>query len=258
MRPLLPALFWGSLAARLLLLLLAPKAKGLPPLLGLLLGAFLFTSLSVLAAFSGGALGALLGLGKRLLWFALGVVGCVASNFFECGIAAEISLLVAGTGLALLVLPLLRERNILVPVALVAAMVDLWGVAAGPTAVAMRSSPEVVQRASVKVSPLGGMRPISFMGLGDLVFVALFGGAVSALGLRLWATLCWMVVLLLFAMWLAIFLPVPVPALPFVSLAVLLPNRRSFSLSKGEKLAASAVAAIIAALLAIISIVGAR
>lgn len=258
MRRLLAPLFGGSLLAHVVLLAVAPKVRPLPPIVGLLVGALLFTSLAAVAAFSGGALGALLGTGVRLLWFALGAVGCVAANLLDCGPLADVSLLIAGTGLALLILPLLRDRNILVPVALVAAMVDLWGVATGPTAVAMESAPEVLQRASVKVAALGSLKPVSFVGLGDVVFVALFGGAVAAFGLRLWATLGWTVALLLGAMALAIFGPVPVPALPFAALAVLLPNRKSFSLTREEKLAASAVAAVVATLLAVISIVGAK
>ena len=59
MRRLLLALFGGSIAAHLALMWLAPKLR-VQPLLGLVLGALLSTSLAAVAAYSGGALGCLL------------------------------------------------------------------------------------------------------------------------------------------------------------------------------------------------------
>lgn len=256
-RRLLLALFIFSLAAHLALTALAPKVK-VGPLLGLALGAVAFTSLAISVAFFGGALGATLDLGTRLIWFGLGVVGCIVSAVLEWRLAADAFLIAAGTGLALIILLLFRERNILFPMALVAAVVDFWGVAAGPTALAMKSAPKMVERASVKVAALGSIEPISFVGLGDVVFVALFGGAVAAFGLRLWATLSWTMALLILAMALAILGPVPIPALPFAALALLLPNRKSFSLAREEKLAALTVTVVVASLLVVFSFFGAK
>jgi len=250
-------LFLGSLLAYVVLLEVAPRLK-VPAPLGMALGAVLFTSLATVAAFLGGATIAPMNVGGKLLWFLLGLAGCVTASRFDLGVAVDAFLILAGVGFGALVLLAVRDRNLLVPVALVAAVVDLWGVTKGPTAMALKVAPEVVEEVSLKVASIGSVEPISFVGPGDIFFVALFGSAAVALGLRVWATMGWMVLLLACAMILAAFGPFSVPALPFVAVATLLANREVFSLTREEKIATSAVTAAIALLLAVVSVATAK
>jgi hypothetical protein len=74
---------------------------------------------------------------------------------------------------------IVREPNVLLPVALVAMPVDYIGAmtSIGFTQNVVRSHPQIVQAVSVPVPTVGGLQPIGFIGPGDALFLAFFFAA---------------------------------------------------------------------------------
>ncbi|HEY3398189.1 MAG TPA: hypothetical protein VGM19_11095 [Armatimonadota bacterium] len=145
---------------------------------------------------------------------------------------------------------LLRDRNILLPVAVVAILADIFTVAIGPTGRALQQAPELVEKFSVGLPQLGsaagpqgaaGLAMLATMGVGDFVFLALFLTAAARFafplrrGALIIAPLVCLALLSYFALpLLGIVLP-GVPLLPFIAGGFLLAYGRRFSLSPEEK-----------------------
>ena len=79
---------------------------------------------------------------------------------------------------------IIRERNILVPAAVFAALVDYWSVSWGPLSRVLEEKPEIAAAASVQMpTPVAG-EPGTMIGIGDFVFLALFFGALYRFGMN--------------------------------------------------------------------------
>ena len=155
---------------------------------------------------------------------------------------------------------IIRERNMLVPVAVVAAAIDTWGVYWGFVAEVGKKAPEVVQQFSAAVpgSAAAGLPVplLSSVGIGDFLFMGLFVGAVYRLHMNPRATL-WA----LFAVYLLVppaFAAVSavtgsaaplLPGLLFLSFAVLIANWRQFHFSRAERYALLYAGAVVAAII---------
>jgi hypothetical protein len=142
---------------------------------------------------------------------------------------------------------LLRDRNILLPVAAVAILADIFTVAVGPTAKALEHAPELVQRFSVGLPEAGsaagpegakGLAMLASMGIGDFVFLALFFTAAARFGFPLGRG--GKVIAGLVCAALAVYFLLPpvipgIPLLPFIAGGFLIAYGGLFKLSKGER-----------------------
>jgi hypothetical protein len=255
--------------AALALLSGLPYLRGLPPLAGSLVAtvAFLLISLLLIQECARhplrpllDALGVVAAVG---VWYGLGLLPArfpTAGPLLHAatGTSFLLACILAGRLLALIV----RERNILLPVAIVAGLADIFTVFAGPTGQALRTAPKLVEKLSVAIPQVGsaagpagpaGMTHIATAGLGDFIFMTFFLVSAFRFGLRHRLTV-W-VIFAAAALGMAAVLLVPglpaIPLLPFVALGFLLANAGAFRLSRVEKLQMGLVVGVLAALLAL-------
>ena len=149
---------------------------------------------------------------------------------------------------------IIREANVLLPVALVAMPVDYLGAmtSIGFTQNAVTSNPKLVQALSVPVPAVGGaahhhgaLHAIGFIGPGDALFMAFFFAVALRLNLNVRGTFWWMYGLLTATMLLVLFTGVAIAALIPMGLAVLIANGRFFRLKREEVFATIYAAALI-------------
>jgi hypothetical protein len=155
--------------------------------------------------------------------------------------------LIACAFLGRLLSRLIRDVNMLVPIAVVLLIVDIFTVFAGPTGVALDKAPDLVAKLSIGLPAIGsaagpeGARGFAFIataGLGDFIFLAFFFAATWRYRLRFERTfwyICILVALAMLASLMVMVLP-GIPLLPFVAIGFLLANRGQFSFSAQEKL----------------------
>lgn len=253
---------WRALVLVLLaygLLAGVPYVRGIPPAAGSVLATllFLFLSLLVVAELAKYPLRPwrdAAGLAICLaVWYAVGLsarsleaLRTVVSA--ASGVSFLLACIFAGRLLALIV----RERNILLPVALVAGLADIFTVFAGPTGKALEKAPKLVEKLSVAIPQVGsaagpagarGLSHVATAGLGDFIFLAFFLAAVWRFGLRHRATF-WGVLVAMATGMLAVLLMPRIPALPllpFIVTGFLVANIGAFNLSRSEKLQVTAV-----------------
>ena len=147
------------------------------------------------------------------------------------------------TFLGILLAPIIREPNVLLPVALVAMPIDYLGAmtSIGFTHTIVTKHPEIVKGISVPVPSVGGaahhagLAPIAFIGPGDVLFVAFFFAVVLRLNLNVRGTFWWIYGLLTATM---IFVLSPwgfnIAALVPMGLAILIANFSYFKLKREE------------------------
>lgn len=158
------------------------------------------------------------------------------------GITLTLGLTCIGTLLSRII----REVNVLLPVAFVAMPIDYIGAMTptGYTHDMVMHHPNIVRSVSVSVPVFHGVAPIGFIGPGDVLFVAFFLAVVQNLKLNERGTFWWMYVLLTGTMLAVTIFGVNVAALVPMGIAVLVANFRYFRLQRSEVFA-SIYAAII-------------
>ena len=147
------------------------------------------------------------------------------------------------TFLGILLSPIIREPNVLLPVALVAMPIDYLGAmtAIGFTKQMVERHPEIVKPLSVPVPSVGGaahhagLAPIAFIGPGDVLFVAFFFAVALRLNMNVRGTFWWIYGLLTATM-IYVLSPgsINVGALVPMGLAVLIANFSYFKLKREE------------------------
>ncbi len=149
---------------------------------------------------------------------------------------------------------IIREANVLLPVALVSMPIDYLGAMTpiGFTQNAVASNPALVRALSVPVPAVGSaaqhhgaLHPIGFIGPGDALFMAFFFAVALRLNLNTRGTFWWTYGLLTATMLLVLFTEVNVAALIPMGLAVLIANGRFFKLKREEVFATVYAAALI-------------
>jgi len=149
---------------------------------------------------------------------------------------------------------IIREANVLLPVALVAMPIDYLGAMTpiGFTQNTVARNPALVRALSVPVPAVGSgaqhhgaLHPIGFIGPGDALFMAFFFAVALRLKLNTRGTYWWMYGLLTATMLLVLFTEVNVAALIPMGLAVLVANGRFFKLKREEVFATVYAAALI-------------
>ncbi|MGE5530760.1 MAG: hypothetical protein ACM3VW_01415 [Bacteroidota bacterium] len=238
-------------------------------LVGVILPTILFTLVSLLiirdmAAFPlrplQDTLSALLSLG---LWY---VISGHAEKHADwrplLGALSSLAFLFACIFFGRLLALIIRERNILLPVAIMAGLADIFTVFFGPTGKALEHTPKVVEKLSVGIPTAGsaagaaggaGLSHIATAGLGDFIFLAFFFASIWRFGLRARATFWTILIALLVGMLGVLLLPwfPAVPLLPFIVLGFLLANATAFKLSREEKITTAIVVLFVAGLLVV-------
>lgn len=158
-------------------------------------------------------------------------------------VAQSLTVAVGCTFLGILLSPIIREPNVLLPVALVSMPIDFLGAMTpiGFTAHIVAQHPDFVKHISVKVPGVGsathygGLAPIGFIGPGDVLFVAFFFAVVLRLNMNVRGTFWWIYGLLTATM---LFVLSPfgfnIAALVPMGLAVLIANFHYFKLKREE------------------------
>lgn len=148
----------------------------------------------------------------------------------------NLSITVACTFLGIALSRIVREPNVLLPVALIAMPVDYLGAMTpiGFTQNAVQKHPGIVHAVSVSVPTIGGLHPVGYIGPGDALFLAFFLAIVQRLGLNIRGTLAWMYGLLTLTMLIVLVSGVNVAALIPMGLAVLIANGPAFRLQRSE------------------------
>jgi hypothetical protein len=154
---------------------------------------------------------------------------------------------------------ILRNKNILMPVAAFAPFIDIWTVFFGPTGHALKTAPHVVRAVSVAMpappSVGQGVQPASFVGPADLIFLAMFFGALYRLNMEPRRTFWLLFPAMTFAMVALAAIPlIPglrsvnlpgLPALVFIGLAFIIGNYKHFKLKRDEWIAMGIVALLL-------------
>lgn len=171
------------------------------------------------------------------------------------GMAFLFGCLFLGRLLALII----RERNLMLPVAIMAGLADIYTVFFGFTGKTLQNAPKLVEKLSVGIPAAGsatgatggaGLAHIATAGLGDFIFLSFFFVAVWRFALRAKATYWTILVALLVGMLGVLLLPIPaLPLLPFIVTGFLLANATAFELSREEKLNTAIVVVVVAGLL---------
>jgi hypothetical protein len=113
---------------------------------------------------------------------------------------------------------------LLVLIALLAFLADIWSVFAGPTRVIVERAPGVLDYLLVHFPAMGYAGPGTALGMSDWVFLALFTVGSRLNGLRPRATFAAMMVSLGVTFLITMAFRRPLPALPLLGLAFLLAN----------------------------------
>lgn len=144
---------------------------------------------------------------------------------------------------------IVREKNILLPAAIFAALVDYWNVSWGPLSHILVDKPSVVAAAAVSMPAVSAGMPGMIIGMGDFVFLSLFFGVLYRFRMNVKGTF-WLGYGLLTASMLAVmYFGSAFPALIPMSLAVVAANAKLFKLKREEQLAMVYVGALLLAAL---------
>jgi len=172
-----------------------------------------------------------------------------------CEAIGQTGLLIWCTGLGALISSLLKDKNLILPVAIFLACFDMFIVfnPGGPTAVMLKAMPQVFHAISVKVPSGFGIAPIVEIGPADFMFLMMFFVAVHKFNMRSRQTAIWMIPTLLVYLFVVLFFnsvhlgPISLGALPALlpmGLVVMLVNLPEFQLTSEEKSATIGVAVI--------------
>ena len=163
---------------------------------------------------------------------------------------------------------LIRHANLLPPVAVVLTVVDIWTVWLGGFVARIQQKAQegvviaqrVIEAATVKMPTVATAQyahvGIPVIGIGDLFFAAFLFALLWKFGLNARSAFILSVVFVIFGLMLAQlpFVPFGVPGLPFIALAILLPNLKSFQYTPEEKKALLIGAVFLVGLLALFSL----
>lgn len=230
-----------------------PLVRGVPLWAGLYLGSLVFAALS-LALVRAGAAWRLGPLEEGLLASSFLMAWVLSAKLPGLTDIAKLYLAPASNILFLLgclfvgkiLSRIVRERAMVLPVCVVAALADVFTVFWGPTSQALENVPELVKKLSVAIPEVGsaagpegakGLAHVATMGIGDFIFLALFLSLAVRFGFPLartfWAVLIAVAVGIVFA--LTIRGLAGMPLLPYVCLGFVAVNMRQFHLSAQER-----------------------
>lgn len=164
--------------------------------------------------------------------------------------------------------PLIRHANLIPPVAVVLAVVDIWTVSLGGFVFQIQQkakegvpiAQKIVEAATIKMPTVASAQHafigIPVIGIGDLFFAAFLFNLLWRFGLNARAAFALSFLFVVIGLLIAQlpFMPFGIPGLPFIVLGVLLPNWRQFKYTPEEKRALLVGAIFLFALIAIFSV----
>ena len=157
----------------------------------------------------------------------------------------QLSLMLFAAALGYTISFIVREPNILLPIAIFAAFVDYWSVTWGPLSQILEKKPAIVAAVSVHMpTPVPGV-PGTMIGMGDFVFLALFFGVLYRFSMNVKGTFWLGYGLLTASMLVVMGLGGALPALIPMGLAVVAANAKLFKLKREELLAIVYVGALL-------------
>ena len=162
----------------------------------------------------------------------------------------------------------IRHANLLLPIAIVLTVVDIWTVWLGGFVARVQQKAQegvviaqrVIEAATVRMPTVATAQyahvSIPVIGIGDLFFAAFLFALLWKFGLNTRSAFVLSVVFVTVGLMIAQlpFIPFGVPGLPFIALAVLLPNLKSFQYTPEEKKALLIGAIFLVGLLALFSL----
>lgn len=166
-------------------------------------------------------------------------------GFLNLTLRAMALLAAAVTG-GSLVARLIKTPNMLGPVCVIVALIDIWGVLFhGPVSHIMHNAPDIAKHAMSAVATPGAashtagryILPEVAIGAGDYLFLGLLFSALYFNGMNWRAAVKWVIPLVLLALFGVMVGGWPLPGLPFIGLGIALPNLRYFEYTREEKFA---------------------
>lgn len=209
-----------------------------------------------------------------LLWVFLGMlahlslVGLGRSGAFGEGFGAQaafafgqIGLVTWTTGLGAALALLMKDRNMLLPVALFLAGFDFMLVMtpSGPVQLIMQAAPQVFPAVAYAVPTVGSVSELAHIGPADFLFLSMFAVAMARFNMESRVALIWILPTLFAYLILVIaagdaqigmFSLRMLPALVPIGIVILLVNRRHFRLTRDEWLSTGFVALLVIGVIA--------
>lgn len=198
-------------------------------------------------------LGAVIQVGGTILARKIGVgLGAAALGAFS-----QSGLMIWCLGLGALLTSLLKEKNLVIPVAVFLAAFDLFLVFSpiGVTNQILKARPDAFQSMAYVVPKAlsnptyGPVSPGAYVGPADLLFIAMFFVAIYRFHLRAKQTLLWLIPAVAIYMFLVGAFGIPLPAMVPIGLTVFIVNFKEFKLAKEEWQATIGLAVLMLALL---------
>ena len=172
------------------------------------------------------------------------IAGLTFGNFMQIG------MLFWTLGLGVLVAILIKEKNMLLPIAIFLAGMDALLILTPftPQARIAMQNPEIVGNMGLKVPAVNVAQPgieslpvavndILFVGPADLFISAMFFAAMFRYNMRARQTATWLIPVLIAYLFLVLLTRIPLPALVPIGLTALIVNWKEFKLAKDEKIA---------------------
>jgi hypothetical protein len=161
------------------------------------------------------------------------------------GAVAQIGLVCWTVGLGALIATMIRDKNLIIPVAIFLVAFDVFLVLTpvGPTRVIMEAIPEALPAVAMAIPQVGRVEPFAYVGPADLLFLGMFFIAIHRFRMRARQTLIALVPTLLLYLLFTIVVG-PIPLLVPIGLVVLAVNLPEFKMNSEEKLSTLVVAVL--------------
>ncbi|MGC8861580.1 MAG: hypothetical protein ACP5R5_02270 [Armatimonadota bacterium] len=166
-----------------------------------------------------------------------------------------LGIILASSSIGFLVSLRVRDRNMLLPVVMLAAYIDFWTVTRGPVSVVLKKAPEVVAAVAAPIPAVGtgAFVPRTLVGPGDFLFMALVFAAAHRLGLNgprnYWFVFGGMTL----GMLAVLFGLLPaLPALVVLAVTVVVANWGKFKLTRHEAVSTAVVGLVLLASLPLV------
>ncbi|MDI6828492.1 MAG: hypothetical protein QME62_08420 [Armatimonadota bacterium] len=149
----------------------------------------------------------------------------------------SLSMMLLAGALGCLVSFVISEPNLLLPAAVFAALVDYWSVTWGPLSHLLTNAMPAVAAASIQVPSIGHPQPVTMIGIGDFVFLALFFSALYRFNMNIKGAFWLGYALLTASMLVVLYYNTALPALVPMGIAVISMNLKYFKLKREELIA---------------------
>ncbi len=251
-----------SILAYAALWLLAPKVHFLPKALLLILGTVAFMAVQIAIVYYYSLLNLKWWQSLLILAGSLGLTALVVmfmsaharphqgpiAYYGALRMVMSVLIMIAAASIGCAVAVRVKDRNLLLPVVMLAACIDFWTVTRGPVATMLQRAPQIAKAVSVPIPAAGAgvFTPLVAIGPGDFLFMGLVFAAISRLKMNGPRNYWFVFKMMTLGMLFVVAGPLQfLPALVLLAIAVVSANWREFKLNREEKLSIVVVAAIL-------------